>query len=92
MDFLEQAESTRRPLGTPLTPTPTGQEETTPRVPGSWAEKHTLILLGCPRNGSQAGGPPSCFKSTTSQVITRVRMRDADRGSVVPLGRMLFGC
>ena len=57
-----------------------------PRVPVSWAEKHTLILLGCPRNGSQAGGPPSCFESTASQAITRACMRDADRGSVVLLG------
>ena len=61
-----------------------------PRAPVSWAETHTLILLGCPRNGSQAGGSPSCFKSTTSQVITHVCMRDADRGSVVLLGRMLL--
>lgn len=92
MDFLEQAACTRRPLGSPLTPTQTGQEEMMPRARVSWAEKHTRILLGCPRNGSQAGGPPSCFKPTTSQVITRVHMRDADRGSVVPLGRMLFSC
>ena len=92
MDFLEQAASTCRPLGTPLTPTQTVQEETMPRARVSWAEKHTLILLGCPRNGSQAGEPPSCFKSTTSHVITRVRMRDADRGSVVSPGRMLFSC
>ena len=32
MDFLEQAASTCRPLGTPLTPTQTVQEETMPRA------------------------------------------------------------